>query len=67
MFEFDNTYSWINGKSLKYENVIYSPLEIKSVDCEEWIEDFYDNIYQNCINKEEDIYVVQKRVALKKR
>lgn len=34
MFEFDNSYSWINGKNLKYENVIYAPLEIKSIDCD---------------------------------
>ena len=30
MFEFDNSYSWINSKVLRYENVVYSPMQIKS-------------------------------------
>lgn len=25
-FEFDNSYSWINSKRIKFENVVYSPL-----------------------------------------
>jgi hypothetical protein len=25
-FEFDNSYSWINGKTIRYENVVFSPL-----------------------------------------
>lgn len=37
MFEFDNTFSWINGKSIRYENVVYSPLEIKSTREDAWL------------------------------
>jgi hypothetical protein len=66
MFEFDNSYSWINGKSVKYEMVVYTPLEIKSSNFDEWVEDFYENIYQNCMHNEEDIYVVEKKLPLKK-
>lgn len=25
-FEFDNSYSWINSKTVRYENVVYAPL-----------------------------------------
>lgn len=47
MFEFDNTYSWINSKTIRFEIVIYAPLEIKTINNDEWISDFYNNIFQN--------------------
>jgi hypothetical protein len=28
MFEFDNSYSWINAKTISYQNIILSPLQI---------------------------------------
>lgn len=47
MFEFDNSYSWINGKKILYENQVYTPLELKTVNADLWIDDFYENIYMN--------------------
>ncbi len=29
-FEFDNTYSWINSKTVKFEKILLSPLELQS-------------------------------------
>lgn len=57
-FEFDNSYSWINGKTIRYENVVYSPLEIRSNTADEWVPDFYENLYQNQIAQEQDVYLV---------
>jgi hypothetical protein len=37
MFEFDNSYSWINGKTVIYELVIFTPLELKHVNADDWI------------------------------
>lgn len=28
MFELDNSYSWMNNKNIRYENVILTPLEM---------------------------------------
>jgi len=47
MFEFDNTYSWINGKTINYETVVLTPLQIVNESNEEWVYDFYENLYQN--------------------
>ncbi len=44
MFQFDNSYSWLNSKTVKYDNVILSPLQIKSVDSFKWKPAFYNNI-----------------------
>ena len=29
MFEFDNSYSWMKGKNISYDVVLFVPLEIK--------------------------------------
>lgn len=55
MFEFDNSYSWINGKTVLYELVVFTPLELKHVNADDWIFDFYENIVQNEIADEKDI------------
>ena len=34
MFEFDNTYSWMKGKSLYYDTVVLTPLEVIKSDVE---------------------------------
>jgi hypothetical protein len=65
MFEFDNTYSWLNGKAILYENVVYTPLEIKSSSQDEWIGDYYLGIFQNEIENTADIAVVQQKVFRK--
>ena len=59
MFEFDNTYSWINSKTIRFENVIYAPLEIKTINTDEWISDFYGNIYQNELANLDNIYLIK--------
>ena len=58
MFEFDNTFSWINGKNIRYEIVVYSPLEIKSTREDDWLEDFYDGLFQNHIASPDGIHIV---------
>ena len=59
MFEFDNSYSWINSKTIRFENVIYAPLEIKTTNTDEWISDFYCNLFQNEIANLDKIYLVK--------
>ena len=57
-FEFDNSTSWINRKQVTYENEVFSPLQIKSSAVDEWIDDFYGNVFMNEINNEEEEVVV---------
>ena len=47
IFEFDNSYSWINSKTVRYENVILTPLEIKSAEPSKWIPAFFNNVPSN--------------------
>ena len=47
VFEFDNSYSWINSKTIRYENLIYSPLQIRAKDRHSWIAAYYDNVPSN--------------------
>jgi hypothetical protein len=47
VFEFDNSYSWINSKTIRYENIIFSPLQIKSVDASKWIPAYFNDVPSN--------------------
>jgi hypothetical protein len=47
IFEFDNSYSWINSKTVRYENVILTPLDIKSAEPSKWIPAFFNNVSSN--------------------
>lgn len=47
VFEFDNSYSWINSKTVRYENVIFSPLQIKSAEPLKWIPAYFNDIPSN--------------------
>lgn len=47
IFEFDNSYSWINSKTVRYENVILTPLGIKSAEPSKWIPAFFNNVPSN--------------------
>ena len=40
MFEFDNSQSWLNPKTVIYENLVYSPLQIKAEDVHPWLDAF---------------------------
>jgi ABC-type Fe3+-citrate transport system substrate-binding protein len=51
-FEFDNSNSWINSKRVRYENEVFAPLQIKTTTADDWIEDFYSNIYMNEVFQE---------------
>lgn len=51
-FEFDNSTSWINSKRVRYENEVFAPLQIKTTTADDWIEDFYSNIYMNEVFQE---------------
>lgn len=31
MFEFDNSYSWINSKIVKFETIVLAPVQFSSV------------------------------------
>ncbi len=42
MFEFDNSYSWINKKTIFYENQILTPLQLKENGQQQWIQQFYE-------------------------
>ncbi len=45
-FEFDNSYSWINSKTVRYENVILSPLQIRA-DPYKWIPSYFNDTPSN--------------------
>lgn len=47
VFEFDNSYSWINSKSIRYENIILAPLQIKSNDQPKWLSSYFNNVPTN--------------------
>jgi hypothetical protein len=47
IFEFDNSYSWINSKTIRYENVVFTPLEIKSVEPCKWLPAFFNGVPSN--------------------
>lgn len=32
MFEFDNTYSWMKGKGILYDNMVLTPLDLRKND-----------------------------------
>jgi hypothetical protein len=52
MFEFDNSYSWITAKVIKYQNLVFTPLQIKNVKEEAWIGNFYGDVTQNGVEKD---------------
>lgn len=65
LFEFDNSYSWITGKVIKYQNLVFTPLQIKNVKEEAWIDSFYEDVSQNAIEKDEKIYfITNKKVSV---
>lgn len=37
LFEFDNSYSWINGKTIHYEAVVLAPYDLSGADYPEWL------------------------------
>lgn len=65
LFEFDNSYSWINSKTVKYDNVILSPLQIKSVDAFKWIPAYYNNIPTSEATSDK-VVVIEKQQPKKK-
>ena len=46
-FEFDNSYSWINNKTIKVEKAVLMPLEFSSPNTPSWIPSFYENVPLN--------------------
>jgi hypothetical protein len=64
IFEFDNSYSWINSKTIRYENVVLSPLEIKSVEPSKWVLPYFNNVTSNEAAPER-VVLIQKIVERK--
>ena len=58
-FEFDNTYSWINYKTVKFEKVLLSPLELQSPEHSKWAPAFYDHLVLNSIADRSKVYLIQ--------
>lgn len=59
LFEFDNSFSWLNSKRVRYSNEVLAPLQIKAINEDKWIGDFYQNYFRNeIVNEEEDIILV---------
>ena len=48
--------------------MVYTPLQIRSVNADEWVSDFYLDVYKNDIANEKDIYFAkfQKETEQKK-
>ena len=46
-FEFDNSYSWINSKTIKFDTVILTALEYETIDAPTFVPSFYDKIICN--------------------
>ena len=40
-FEFDNSYSWMNSKTIKMEKLVLMPLEFSSPETLVWIDSYY--------------------------
>jgi hypothetical protein len=58
-FEFDNSYSWINKKTVKYQNIVLTPVEVQSSHKYNWIGAFYNNIPMNQMAKDK-VCIVKK-------
>ncbi len=49
MFEFDNTYSWVKGKSLYYDTVVLTPLDImRGGEEEKFLPVLFNKFDMNC-------------------
>lgn len=57
-FEFDNSTSWINSKRIRYENEVFAPLQIKTSTADDWVEDFYGNLFMNDVGEEEEVVAI---------
>lgn len=61
-FEFDNGYSWVNGKVVKLEKVVLMPLEFRSADTPKWVGSYYENVELNHLADQSKMMEIAKRV-----
>ena len=59
MFEFDNSQSWLNPKTVIYENLVYSTLQIKAEDVHPWLDAFYENRPMNSVAEGNQVHMLQ--------
>lgn len=52
MFEFDNSYSWFNGKTIRYDYAVLTPLEIMEEESPVWLDYLYE--YVDFVETEEE-------------
>ena len=60
MFEFDNSYSWVNNKTVTFEKIILAPVEFQSVDEYKWQSSFYGDIPINQMGDKSKIIQIKK-------
>lgn len=59
-FEFDNTYSWINSKTIKFEQVVLAPVEFQDSNQLKWLKSYYDNIPANEVSDKTKLIIVKR-------
>jgi hypothetical protein len=64
-FEFDNSYSWINGKVVKFEKTVLMPLEFSSPDSPIWVASYYDDLTLNQLADKTKLFTITKKEAPK--
>jgi hypothetical protein len=60
-FEFDNSYSWMNSKTINMEKLVLMPLEFSSPETPIWVGSFYEGIVLNQISDKSKIHEIIKR------
>jgi hypothetical protein len=64
-FEFDNTYSWINSKTIKFEQIILAPVEFQDSNPLKWLKSYYDNIVLNEVSDKAKLIIVKRALPPK--
>lgn len=59
-FEFDNSYSWMKSKTVKYQIIVLSPIEVQSIVKYPWINAYYNNIVMNQMGNKDKIWTIKK-------
>jgi hypothetical protein len=60
-FEFDNSYSWMNSKTIKMEKLVLMPLEFSSPETPTWVNSYYEDIALNQVSDKSKIHNIMKR------
>ena len=59
-FEFDNTYSWINSKTVHFQYIVLTPVEFESENTPKWVSAFYDHTPTNTCPDKSKVYTIKR-------